>query len=131
MKLLLTLCFSYLTFFSLSAQRIHAAAEDETLYKSHDALASIDGVLFSDRELGIDTSRRLLRLETEEYNLLRTIAAAGIRETVIEREAQLRHLTTAELLHAEIDSKVVEPSIPEIDAWISSHRETSEVISKA
>ncbi|MEA2326512.1 MAG: hypothetical protein QOE68_1471 [Thermoanaerobaculia bacterium] len=78
-------------------------------------VATIGGAAISPSELDTAIGSRLIRLRTEEYNIRRAVLDELIATRLLDAEAARRHVTTAELVKAEIETRITAPNIAEIE----------------
>jgi protein-disulfide isomerase len=77
--------------------------------------ATIGKMTVSQEELDQAVGSKLLRLHTEEYNIRRGVLEDLIATKLIDAEAARRHVTSEELLKAEVDAKIAVPTATEIE----------------
>jgi protein-disulfide isomerase len=78
-------------------------------------VATIGGAAISMSELDTAIGSRLIRLRTDEYNIRRAVLDDLIATRLLDAEAARRHVTTAELVKAEIETRITAPDIAEIE----------------
>lgn len=77
--------------------------------------ATIGATSISLTELDTAIGARLNRLRTDEYNIRRGVLEELIATKLIDAEAARRHVTSEELFKAEIESKITQPDVAEIE----------------
>jgi protein-disulfide isomerase len=82
------------------------AAAQTPAAPASDVVATIGGEPFTARQLEEAAGTRLFQLRTQQYQAQRQILEDEIARRLLEREAAARKVTVAELLKAEVESKV-------------------------
>jgi protein-disulfide isomerase len=77
--------------------------------------ATIGATSISLAELDSTVGARLNRLRTDEYNIRRGVLEDLIATKLIDAEAARRHVTTEELFKTEIEAKITQPDVAEIE----------------
>jgi protein-disulfide isomerase len=77
--------------------------------------ATIGGTSISLTELDTAVGARLNRLRTDEYNIRRGVLEELIATKLIDAEAARRHVTSEELFKNEIEAKITQPDVAEIE----------------
>src|ERR1043165_1583286 len=78
-------------------------------------VAVIGSTPISQEELDRAVGAKLTRILTDEYNVKRAALDDLIATKVIDAEAAKRHLATEELLKLEVDGKIAQPNVSEIE----------------
>jgi protein-disulfide isomerase len=86
-------------------------------------VAVVDGVVISQEELAAEIAPQLQKLRNQEYELKRQAVDNLVLRTLLEAEAGNRGITVEALMEAEVDSKVPEPTEPEIKAFYEGQKE--------
>jgi len=77
--------------------------------------ATIGTTTISLSELDAAVGTRLARIRNDEYNIRRNVLEDLIATKLIDAEAARRHMTSEELFKAEIESKITQPDLAEIE----------------
>lgn len=77
--------------------------------------ATIGATSISLSELDTAIGARLIRLRTDEYNIRRNVLEDMIATKLIDAEAARRHITTEALFKTEIEAKITQPDVAEIE----------------
>src|SRR5262245_22375699 len=93
-----------------------AVAAPVLAQEPRDAVAVIGGETVSDAKLEELAGPRLARVRAEEYAIKRRALDEYIRQALLEKEAQKRHLTVAQLKRAEIEGKTKAVTDEEVQA---------------
>ncbi|MEA2415262.1 MAG: hypothetical protein QOI58_1919 [Thermoanaerobaculia bacterium] len=77
--------------------------------------ATIGATSISLTELDAAVGARLNRLRTDEYNIRRGVLDDLIATKLIDAEAARRHITSEELFKTEVEAKITQPDVAEIE----------------
>jgi len=77
--------------------------------------ATIGNTSISISELDTEIGARLNRLRTDEYNIRRAVLEEMIATKLIDAEAARRHVTSEDLFKTEIEAKITQPDVAEIE----------------
>jgi protein-disulfide isomerase len=88
-----------------------------------ESVAVVDGVVVSQAELAVEIEPQLQKLRNQEYELKRQALENIIMRKLIEAEAQDRGITVEELMQVEVDSKVPDPTDPEVEAFYEGQKD--------
>lgn len=77
--------------------------------------ATIGNTAISLSELDAAVGTRLARIRNDEYNIRRNVLEDLIATKLIDAEAARRHMTSEELFKTEIESKITQPDLAEIE----------------
>jgi protein-disulfide isomerase len=78
-------------------------------------VATIGSVAVTEQELDQAIGAKLTRILTDQYNLRRAVLDDLIATKLLEAEAAKRHVTVDELLKSEVDAKIVQPNVAELE----------------
>jgi len=108
-----------LAFWGLSGEVVHAEGDAAP---SADVLARVgdSDIMLSDVEDRV--AAELVKVRTERYNALQSGLNAAVSDRLVELEAAARGMTKDELVEAEVQSKVVEATEEEIDAFYEERK---------
>ncbi len=95
------------------------------------AAATIGKEVITQDELSRAAANRLMRVRTDEYNIRRNVLDEIIGERLLAQEAARRHLTVAELLKSEVESKVFNATAADIEPFYEAMKERFGSTSKA
>jgi protein-disulfide isomerase len=99
---------------------------DEIPWKLREGMSNFhiaDIVPISQEELAAEIAPQLQKLRNQEYELKRQAVDNLVLRTLLEAEAGNRGITVEALMEAEVDSKVPEPTEPEIKAFYEGQKE--------
>ncbi len=111
------------TFFSLlllGALPAHAAGPDAV--RGDEPIASIDGQPLTWNELESFAADQLREIDTKRQQILEASLTGLIEERLLEREAERRQISVAELLSSEIDARVDPVTDAQVDAWYEQNK---------
>ena len=85
-------------------------------------VAKINGVAISDAEITDRVKDRLQKVEAQIYDIKKSGLDDMIEEKLLEAEASKKKMSVDELLKAEVESKVEEPTESEIDTFYEMYK---------
>src|SRR5438270_9348604 len=77
--------------------------------------ATVGNTAISLADLDAAIGARLNRIRTDEYNIRRAVLEDMIATKLIDAEAARRHVTSEELFKNEIEAKITQPDVAEIE----------------
>lgn len=86
-------------------------------------IAVVGGVPISEEELNAEIEPQLQQLRNQEYGVKKQALDNLINQKLVAAEAQSRGITPQELLQQEVESKVPEPTDPEVEAFYAGQKE--------
>jgi protein-disulfide isomerase len=99
------------------------AAAPALLADGNRAVAVVAGASVSQEELDRALGSKLLRVQTDEYNIRRAALDEIIADRLLAAEAARRHVTVDDLLKAEVEAKVTVPSLADIEPFYEATKE--------
>ncbi len=88
-----------------------------------DVVAYVGDLAITRDEVGRRIAGRLMKIRQEEYEALREAVDEVVADRLLESEARARGIGVEELLRAEVDGKVEEPSGAEIDQLYQANKD--------
>ncbi|MBI3933893.1 MAG: thioredoxin domain-containing protein [Acidobacteria bacterium] len=98
-------------------------AQAPPLAPSSQPVAVVGGKAISEEELNSQIRPQLRQLRNQEYEVRSQALENLINQKLVEAEAQRRGITVQELLQQEVDSKIPEPTDPEVDAFYQGQKD--------
>jgi len=99
------------------------ASASALLADGNRAVAVVAGAPVSQEELDRAVGAKLLRAQTDEYNIRRAALEEIIADRLLAAEAAKRHVTVDDLLKSEVEAKVTIPSFSEIEPFYEATKE--------
>lgn len=87
------------------------------------AVATIGNVAITTEELDRVVGNRLMRVRTDEYSIRRAALDELISQKLLADEAKRRGITVEALLQAEVDAKVMAPSVAVVEPFYEATKE--------
>jgi len=94
--------------------------------QSKETLAIVLGKEISEEQLGFSMKGQLQRIRQQEFDLKRKALEDVVRKEVLESEAQKKGVSVEKLLENEVDSKVADPTIGELEAYYLGQKHFSQ-----
>jgi protein-disulfide isomerase len=102
---------------------IARAQAAEKAARGAEVLAEVDGKPITEEALRVRIRGQLVRLEAQIYDVKQRGLDAMIGELLLEKTAAAKGLSPEKLLEQEVDSKVAEPTQPEIEAFYQGQKD--------
>ena len=90
--------------------------------RANEPIAEIDGQTLTRSELESFAAPQLREIDTKRQQILEASLTGLIEERLLEREAQRRQVSVAELLRTEIEERVDPVTDAQIDAWYQQNK---------